>query len=601
MGKKKNQEKKPEKPEKKVIRKIHFTLTHAVLSAALIILIILTYQIILINKFYPLTYIGNINVSFLTKSQSSNLLSASWEKRLNETLVFNYQDSSTSAKQYSIKLASTGARIDYSIIEKSFNAQHSNNIFNNLREEFRVLFQKNIIQPTVEQIDISFITDKITSDVAKKPVNATITYNEITSPQGTPSAVITVEKGLNGIQLGTPELIKQIKNYLIYGSYNSTLPVNIVEPDLTEKDLEKSKKILENLSKNPLTLRYQTSSWEINSKQLVTILNLEKGNSLLNQKKAMQYIENLASDIDQNVVEGQFEFDANSKKVAIFKPSQEGRKLNREETYALLITALENQTKNIDLPVDVVKPKVQTTDVNNLGIKELLGRGISNFAGSIPNRIFNVGHTANKINGTLVAPGEVFSFNQTVGDISAATGFKQAYVIKAGRTVLDDGGGVCQDSTTLFRAVLNAGLPVVKRTAHAYRVGYYEQGFPPGLDATVYYPSVDFQFKNDTSAHILIQAYTSGLTLYIDLYGSPDGRTVNITKPIVSNITPAPPELRQDDPTLPKGTVKQVDWAANGATVKFYRTVEKNGETTINETWTSNYKAWQAVYLVGTQ
>ena len=152
----------------------------------------------------------------------------------------------------------------------------------------------------------------------------------------------------------------------------------------------------------------------------------------------------------------------------------------------------------------------------------------------------------------LIPPGDIFSFNQTGGDITAATGYKQAYVIKEGRTVLDDGGGVCQDSTTLFRAVLNAGLPVVKRTAHAYRVGYYEQGFPPGLDATVFYPSVDFQFKNDTKHHILLQAYVSGISLTVDLYGTSDGRVTTLTTPVVGEQTPPPPELRKDDPTLPK-------------------------------------------------
>ena len=148
---------------------------------------------------------------------------------------------------------------------------------------------------------------------------------------------------------------------------------------------------------------------------------------------------------------------------------------------------------------------------------------------------------------------------------------------------------------------MNAGLPVVKRTAHAYRVGYYEQGFPPGLDATVFYPSVDFQFKNDTTASILIQAYTQGLTLYVDLYGTSDGRETTLTKSVVTNQTPPPPELRQDDLTIPKGVVKQVDFAAWGANVSFKRTVTRGGETIADEVWRSNYKPWQAIYLVGTQ
>ncbi|MBI4040150.1 VanW family protein, partial [Candidatus Daviesbacteria bacterium] len=137
-------------------------------------------------------------------------------------------------------------------------------------------------------------------------------------------------------------------------------------------------------------------------------------------------------------------------------------------------------------------------------------------------------------------------------------------------------------------------------TAHAYRVGYYEQGFPPGLDATVFAPSVDFKFKNDTPASILIQSYTVGLTLYVDLYGTSDGRVAKISTPIVTNQTPPPPPLNQDDPTLPKGTTKQVDWSAWGANVIFTRTVIRDGQTLINETYRSNYRPWQAIFLVGT-
>ena len=136
-----------------------------------------------------------------------------------------------------------------------------------------------------------------------------------------------------------------------------------------------------------------------------------------------------------------------------------------------------------------------------------------------------------RLNGVLVAPGEEFSFNKALGDVSAGTGYQQAYVIKGGRTVLGDGGGVCQVSTTLFRALLNAGLPITERRAHSYRVGYYEQGFPPGLDATVYYPTTDLKFKNDTSNHILIQSRVEGVKLIFDIYGPDDGRKVVMEGP----------------------------------------------------------------------
>ena len=396
---------------------------------------------------------------------------------------------------------------------------------------------------------------------------------------------------------------KLVGDFLLTGEFYSQLPLRVTTPKITTNQMIRAKEALEAVIKEPLELVFGESNWILDVKQILTLLDTAKGGDLiLDKDRTFVYLKKIAQEIDREVQEGLFEFNQQTKRVTAFKPSQEGRKLDVNKTFFLINDALSaSSSKTITLPVDIVKPKIATSDVNSLGIKELLGRGISNFAGSISNRIYNIGLTASKINGVLVPPGEIFSFNQTVGDITAATGFKQAYVIKEGRTVLDDGGGVCQDSTTLFRAVLNAGLPVVKRTAHAYRVSYYEQGFPPGLDATVFYPSVDFQFKNDTPSHILIQAYTSGTTLYVDLYGTPDGRVVSLTKPVVSNQTPPPPELRQDDPTLPKGTVKQVDWAAWGANVSFKRTVTRNGQELIDETWRSNFKPWQAVYLVGTQ
>lgn len=580
---------------KKKKRQLRQILLPVILSVILICLIFITYQIILADKFYPITHIGDINVSFLTKGQAIKILSFKLDHRLRSKVDFEFE-----GKMFTINLVSASARIDYSILDDIFENQHTPGLMTRLSQQLKSLSGRNYAEAKID-LTLDKYLDQIASSVYKEAQNATLTYDETTTKEGSPSANIQIQEGKNGIELDKDTLKAEIKKYLNYGAYNNLLSTKIIPPKVTTQHLEKAKKVLEDLQNRPISLHFQTNTLGLDAKQLLTILDLTEGADLLNKDQAYLYIQKIAKDIDQKVAEGQFEFNAETKKVAVFKPSQEGRKLDQNHTYLLIRDALENQIKDIDLPVNIVKPKVETSQVNNLGIKELIGRGISNFALSIPNRIYNVNLTAAKINGVLVPPGEIFSFNQTIGDISAATGFKQAYVIKEGRTVLDDGGGVCQDSTTLFRAVLNAGLPVVKRTAHAYRVGYYEQGFPPGLDATVFYPSVDFQFKNDTASHILIQAYTTGTTLFVDLYGTNDGRVVNMTKPVIRDSTPPPPELRQDDPTLPKGTVKQVDWAAWGAKVSFTRTVTRGGENIIKETWNSNYKPWQAVYLVGTQ
>jgi len=303
-------------------------------------------------------------------------------------------------------------------------------------------------------------------------------------------------------------------------------------------------------------------------------------------------------------------FTVKDNRVTAFKQSSDGETID----FTLLKRDIKNQLPEvvnsqkereiiIEIPVKILKPKITTEKVNNLGIVEIIGEGNSHFKGSIENRIHNITLASSRLNGILVAPNETFSFNKTVGDISGGTGYKTAYVIKDGRTVLGDGGGVCQVSTTLFRAILNAGLPIVERHPHSYRVTYYEQGSPPGIDATVYSPSIDLRFKNDTNNYVLIQTYLdpTSLGLTFRLYGKKDGREVEISKPVILNQTAPPPPLYQDDPELAKGVVRQVDWAAPGANVSFSRTVKKDGKIIISETFKSNYSAWQAVFLRGTK
>jgi len=236
-----------------------------------------------------------------------------------------------------------------------------------------------------------------------------------------------------------------------------------------------------------------------------------------------------------------------------------------------------------------------------LGIKELVGLGKSKFVGSIPSRIHNIKLAASKFNGILVKPEEIFSFNQILGEVSKETGYEQAYIIKEGQTVLGDGGGVCQVSTTLFRAALNTGLPILERQAHAYRVGYYEQDSPPGFDATVFSPSPDLKFKNDTPGHLLIQTKFDGnnKTLVFEIYGTKDNREVYISKPVISGTTPPPEDLYIDDPTLPSGKIKQIDWKAWGAKVWFDYKVTRDNQEIFSKRFYSNYRPWQAKFLRG--
>lgn len=328
----------------------------------------------------------------------------------------------------------------------------------------------------------------------------------------------------------------------------------------------------------------------------------------INTNKINTLIEPIANNIYKEPVNALFAIENN--KVSAFQESENGKSVNLsllEEKIQNIVPKITTGTSPenivIEIPIKTLLPETTTEEANELGIVEPIGSGTSRFAGSIPNRVHNVSLAASRVNGVLVPPNETFSLVKTLGDISRLTGYKEAYVIEGGKTVLGDGGGVCQVSTTLFRAALNAGLPILERNPHAYRVGYYEQDSLPGIDAAVYVPSVDFKFKNDTGNYIFIQESIdlNTLTLTFTIFGKSDGRTVTMTKPVITNQSPAPEPQYQDDPTLPVGTQKQIDFAAPGATTVFSRTVTSKDGKEITDTFRSNYRPWRAVFLKGTK
>ena len=299
-----------------------------------------------------------------------------------------------------------------------------------------------------------------------------------------------------------------------------------------------------------------------------------------------------------------FKFDKG--KVVEFRKETEGLKIMSKQfliDFDKVVNNLKTDTTNkkIILNSEIVKPEIKLSDINEYGVEELIAIGKSDFTHSIPQRIHNLTLAASKFNGVLIPKDKGFSFNETVGEISSLTGYQPAYVIKEGKTVLGDGGGVCQVSTTLFRAALNAGLPIIERNAHAYRVGYYENDSQPGFDATIYGPTVDLKIKNDTPGYILIETEVDAENnlLYFKFYGKKDNRRVEISKATVYDFVPALQPKYQDDPTLKKGVTKQIDFPASGAKAFFSYKVFQGDNTTIDTKFYSNFRPWAAVYLVG--
>jgi vancomycin resistance protein YoaR len=202
----------------------------------------------------------------------------------------------------------------------------------------------------------------------------------------------------------------------------------------------------------------------------------------------------------------------------------------------------------------------------------------------------------------VVPPGQIFSFNQHLGPVTAEAGFDESAVIFGDRTAVGIGGGVCQVSTTAFRAAFFGGFELIERWAHGYRVSWYEIGSTVGLDATIYTPNVDFKFRNDSGHYLLIQTKTDvgAGTLTFRFYGTPTNREVIVSEPVITNQVKHGPPIYEETPTLPKGIIKQVDWAKDGLDVTITRLVKQGDTILYEDKIISHYQPWQAVYQVGT-
>ena len=589
----------------------------------------LGYTLLYFNKTPPHTYFGNQLISKTNKEQLRELIAEKINSLEKSSVIFEIE-----GNKIETSLASLGVEFDTNVsLERTWSLAKSPSFKNDQLGKIKAIFVKTDVKPIyhIDFTQLSNFLDSLLSKYEIKAKNASINFE---------AGKIQVSKEAAGKVIDRSSLYLELRDRIEDLSQSPIILTQINDPpQINILQAQSALNKVEGLNNQRIVLAYGYDTWKLSGQTLLSILKFypygqedgysaqfsfgdkpttinwlklvdspePKLNINFDKEKLDIFIDNIAKSIDQQTINATLKFEEG--RVVEFTPARDGQKLDRELTKKLVADKVSidsispDKDINIALPVKVAKAKIANEEINNLGIKELLGRGVSYFSGSITNRIYNISLGAKRINGTLIKPGELFSFNTAVGEVSGSTGYKQAYVISSGRTVLDDGGGICQVSTTVFRAALNSGLPIVKRTAHAYRVAYYEQrGFKPGLDATVWAPAVDLIFKNDTANHILVQTIvdTARARLEVDIYGTGDNRKVEITEPVISNVKPPPPDKYQEDPTLPKGTTKQVDFSAWGANSVFTRKVYKGDELIIDDNFKSYFRPWQAVYLVGT-
>lgn len=251
-------------------------------------------------------------------------------------------------------------------------------------------------------------------------------------------------------------------------------------------------------------------------------------------------------------------------------PSSNGLDFNIsiDEAKALITGDKDSYT----IPLKTLYPNVKTSDIGIEAFPDLLSSYSTSFASSSSNRATNVSLATNKINGKVLMPGEVFSFNGTVGKRTPQAGFKVAGVYMNGQVATDYGGGICQVSSTLYNAVLRANLEIVDRSNHMFEVGYV----PIGTDATVSWGAPDFKFKNSRSYPIKIVTSSSNRKCVVKFYGLKESEEYDIE--IVSYRTGSVPyrTTYTTDSSLAAGQQKVIQRGSNGAKSVAYRIRKKN-------------------------
>ena len=483
-----------------------------------------------------------------------------------------------------------------------------------LKEQFNAWWSGVDVSPVVllQDVPAKSVLNKLAERTQKAPVNADVeiennTAREIPSQQGS--------------KIDVNAAFAQIRA-VIQGGGNAELALPLIEiaPDIgsAADTASEASKIVSN------DLLIMVPKWDerdqpvgpveafrFRSADLPQFVIFDKKDGKvqirLKREALRSKIESLAPAVAQTSQNAKFAFDKTSNTLKLVAPSKIGRGLDIEKTLDNIEAAARSDNRQATLAVTTTQPAVSdAATMEQLGIKELVTEATTSFKGSSQARIANVKVAAARFNGVIIPPKGTFSFNDIVGNISKEDGFEEGLVIVGNRTIKGVGGGVCQVSTTAYQAALRAGFPVVERYNHGYRVRYYEDkvlGLGPGFDSTVFSPWADLKFVNDSPTHLLIETEynPAKVTLTFRFYGTTDGREVHFSDMTEADKVPAPPDVyeKDTDGEIAAGQIKQVDFAVDGATMSFVRTVTRGGETLISEKVISKYEPWANRFRFG--
>ena len=456
------------------------------------------------------------------------------------------------------------------------------------------------------------VLDHLSRAIDQEPVDAHLDLK--------PGHLVTVSPSHAGRALNRDATERVIERALPDSNVSSVdLVVQVVAPKVSSGQLVPARTTLEQMVSRPLILRHGAQTWTLSSDDIAGFVAVDsaagKGGGVLkvDEARLAPFVARVARDVNRPATNARFDFKGGQ--LQVIASERDGLRLDEVATVKAIEAQLPTNHHEITLPVVAVKPSFAASNAVKLGVRDLIATADTTYGDTIANRRFNVELAASRLNGSVVAPGQTFSLNDALGEVSYRSGYKQAYGItrttEGIETIPSEGGGICQIATTLFHAVFWAGYPVVERNWHLYWIPRY--GLPPkglkGLDATIdqiydknyrLLYSVDFKFKNNTDHPLLIQAHTDGNQIRVSLFGAKPTWQVKVMGPTITNVVRADrAAVREPTSTLPAGQQLMVEEAEDGFTASIVRQILQDGEVKETQTFRSVYQPSRNVWLVG--
>lgn len=575
-----------------------------------LIVLVLGFQLVYMGRIFPGVTMFGLDLGGLTTAEAAEKISAGVTYPLHGNIILQYGE-----RVWRANPAELGLFMNLQgSAENAYRLGRTGSLAQRLAEQIGAIYYHrgaslDLIQD--QRIAYSYLK-RIAAEINDPASEATISVQgtEVLVSDGHIGRQVDMTATLAAIsdQLRTfqdgivPIQVKEVKPLVLEAGSQAEQARAILSQPLTLL-MPEGQSAQNNLLVIPPTLLAQMLKFE-----LVSDHNGSAYQVVIDREKLRAYLSQLVSPLELIPQNTRFTFNDETRKLEIVEPAIIGRRLDIEKSADAIVEQLPSGNHAIPLQFTFTNPPVTDEMTGeDLGITGLIHEETSYFRGSSSDRVQNIKTAAKSFYGLLVAPGQTFSMASALGDISLDNGYAEALIILGNQTIKGVGGGVCQVSTTLFRTAFFAGFPIVERHAHAYRVGYYEQTAVghsaklAGLDATVFVPLVDLKFTNDSPYWLLMETYVNPTygTLIWKFYSTPDGRSVEWSTTGPQNVVEAPEDLYRENPDLALGEIKQVEWKADGADVTVRRTVTKNGQVYFQDSFSTHYLPWQAVYEYG--